>query len=535
MFTTMLSSIDPAVLTTSIIVGAIAVLLGCAIGFFVGNVANKRSTEKKIGDANQYVNKLLSEAKTEAKNIKRDAILEAKDEIQREKVELDKEVKERRAEVQRAEQRIQQKEETLEKKEESIDKKLENIENQKLDLEAKKKVVEQKMQEVDLAHDKMIAEIEKVSQMTKEEAKVQLINAIEEDAKREAVKIVKDIESEAKETAEKKAKEIVSLAIQRCAVDQASEITASVVALPNDDMKGRIIGREGRNIRALENATGVDLIIDDTPEAVVLSSFDPVRREIARLSLERLIADGRIHAARIEETVEKVRKEVETTIKEAGESAMFDAGVFGLHPDLVKLVGRLKYRTSYGQNVLNHSLEVSYIAGVMAAELGADVATAKRAGLLHDLGKAVDHEVDGTHVTIGADLAKKYKESKEVIHCIAAHHNDVEPSTVEAIIVQCADAISGGRPGARRESIENYVKRLEKLEEIANSHKGVEKSYAIQAGREVRVMVKPEEVDDATTIFLAKEIAKQIEAEMEYPGQIKVNVVREFRKTEYAK
>jgi len=534
MFTTMLSAVDPAVLT-GIITGIIAILVGGAIGFFVGSYINKKNTEKKIGDANQYANKLISDAKSEAKNLRKEAILEAKDEIQKEKAELDKEIKDRRSEVQRSEQRIQQKEESLEKKEAVLDKKIETLEQQKLEIEAKNKVIDQKMQDVSLAHDKMLAEIEKVSQMTKEEAKAQLVIAIEDEAKKEAVKIVRDIEAEAKENAEKKAKEIISLAVQRCAVDQASEITASVVALPNDDMKGRIIGREGRNIRALENATGVDLIIDDTPEAVVLSSFDPVRREIARLSLERLISDGRIHASRIEETVEKVKREVETTIKEAGESAMFDAGVFGLHADLVKLIGRLKYRTSYGQNVLNHSLEVSYIAGIMASELGVDVALAKRAGLLHDIGKAVDHEVDGTHVTIGADLAKKYKESKEVIHCIAAHHNDIEPTTVEAIIVQCADAISGSRPGARRESIENYVKRLEKLEEIANSHKGVEKSFAIQAGREIRIMVKPEEVDDATTLFLAKEVAKQIESEMEYPGQIKVNVVREMRSVEYAK
>ncbi len=533
MFTTMLSAVGPAVLT-GIIVGIVAIVLGVA-GFFLGRYINKKNIEKKIGDANQYANKLISDAKSEAKNLRKEAILEAKDEIQKEKAELDKEIKDRRAEVQRSEQRIQQKEESLEKKEAVLDKKIENLEQQKLEIEAKNKVIDQKMQDVNLAHDKMLAEIEKVSQMTKEEAKTQLVIAIEDEAKKEAVKIVRDIEAEAKESAEKKAKDIISLAIQRCAVDQASEITASVVALPNDDMKGRIIGREGRNIRALENATGVDLIIDDTPEAVVLSSFDPVRREIARLSLERLISDGRIHASRIEETVEKVKREVETTIKEAGESAMFDAGVFGLHADLVKLIGRLKYRTSYGQNVLNHSLEVSYIAGIMASELGVDVALAKRAGLLHDIGKAVDHEVDGTHVTIGADLAKKYKESKEVIHCIAAHHNDIEPTTVEAIIVQCADAISGSRPGARRESIENYVKRLEKLEEIANSHKGVEKSFAIQAGREVRIMVKPEEIDDAATLFLAKEVAKQIEAEMEYPGQIKVNVVREMRSVEYAK
>ena len=530
--TSMLCAVEPGVF--AVVVVGVAIL--CAVlGWIIGNALQKKAVEKKIGDANQYVNKLLSDAKSEAKTLRKEAIFEAKEEIQKERTEFEKEIRERRSEVQRSEQRALTKEESLEKKEQSLDKKLENIEQQKNLIDQKEKQVDAQLAEVGQAKERMLAEIEKVSHMTKEEAKAQLVLAIEEEAKKDAVKLVRDIEAQAKEEAEKKAKEIVSLAVQRCAVDQASEITASVVALPNDDMKGRIIGREGRNIRALENATGVDLIIDDTPEAVVLSSFDPVRREIARLSLERLISDGRIHAARIEETVEKVKKEIDAQIKEAGESAMFDAGVFGLHPDIVKLLGRLKFRTSYGQNVLNHSLEVSFIAGVMAAELGADVALAKRAGLLHDLGKSVDHEVEGTHVTIGADLAKKYKESKDVVHCIMAHHNDVEPSTVEAIIVQCADAISGSRPGARRESLENYVKRLEKLESIANEHKGVEKSYAIQAGREIRVMVKPEEVDDATTLFLAKEIAKKIEAEMEYPGQIKVNVVREMRSVEYAK
>ncbi len=521
---------------------AAAAIVGGGIGLFLGMSMQKKKTEEKIGETNQYINKLLSDAKTEAKNLRKEALLESKEEIQKERAEFDREIRDRRGEVQRSEQRlqqseqrVQQKEEALEKKEANLDRKLESVEQIKANLAEKEKEIAAKMAEADHARDHMIEEVEKVAQMTREEAKAQLVSAIEEEAKIDAVKLVREIESQAKEEAEKKAKDIVSLAIQRCAVDQASEITASVVALPNDDMKGRIIGREGRNIRALENATGVDLIIDDTPEAVVLSSFDPVRREIARLSLERLISDGRIHAARIEETVEKVKREIDAQIKEAGESAMFDAGVFGLHADIVRLLGRLKYRTSYGQNVLNHSLEVSYIAGVIASELGADVTLAKRAGLLHDIGKAVDHEVEGTHVTIGADLAKKYKESKEVIHCIAAHHNDIEPNSVEAVIVQCADAISGSRPGARRESIENYVKRLEKLESIANAHKGVEKSYAIQAGREVRVMVKPEEVDDATTLFLAKEIAKEIEAEMEYPGQIKVNVVRELRSEAIAK
>ncbi len=529
----MLAAESSPVLT--VVLSIVFAIVGIAAGFFIGFIVHKRNVEKKIGDTNQYVNKMVSDAKAEAKTLKKEAILESKEEIQKERAEADREMRERRTEVQRAEQRVQQKEESLDKKEAALDKKIETIEQQKADLDAKNKEVSSKLEEVSQAKDKMVAELEKIAQMTKDEAKAQLVAAIEDEAKKDAVKTVREIEAQAKEDAQKKAQEIVTLAIQRCAVDQAGEITASVVALPNDDMKGRIIGREGRNIRALENATGVDLIIDDTPEAVVVSSFDPVRREIARLSLEKLISDGRIHAARIEETVAKVKKEVENTIKEAGESAMFEAGVFGLHPDLVKILGRLKYRTSYGQNVLKHSLEVSYLAGVMASELGADVAIAKRGGLLHDIGKAVDHEVEGTHVSIGADLAKKYKESKEVIHCIAAHHNDIEPQTVEAILVQCADAISGSRPGARRESIENYVKRLEKLEEIANAHKGVEKSYAIQAGREIRIMVKPEEVDDAQTLFLAKEIAKEIESEMEYPGQIKVNVVREMRNIEYAK
>lgn len=379
------------------------------------------------------------------------------------------------------------------------------------------------------------AQLQKTAMLTKEEAKQELIQIIKEDARRDAAKLVRVIEAEAKETADSKAKEIISLAVQRCAVDHSSEITVSVVPLPNEDMKGRIIGREGRNIRALENATGIDLIIDDTPEAVVLSGFDPIRREVARMALERLIADGRIHPARIEDIVEKCRKELELEIKENGETACFEAGVYNVHPDIIKLLGRLKYRTSYGQNVLKHSLEVSYIAGLLAAEIGADVNLCKRAGLLHDIGKAVDHEIEGTHITIGAELAKKHKESKQVIHCIAAHHNDIEPETIEAVLIQCADAISGARPGARRESLENYVKRLEKLETIANSFEGVEKSYAIQAGREVRIMVKPEVVDDAATIFIAKEIAKQIEQDMDYPGQIKVNVIREMRSVEYAK
>ncbi len=520
-------------LTIGLIVGiSVATLvIGSLIGYFI----NSSITKRRMGDAKQTANKMLEEAIAEAKNYRKEAILESKEEIHKQRVEFDREMKERRNEVQRAELRVQQKEENLDKKEAALDKKNESVENFKRELADRQQRITEKQAQVDAAHETMIAELERVSQLTKEEAKKQLIVNIEEEAKRDAAKTVREIEAQAKDEADKKAKEIVSLAVQRCAVDHSAEITVSVVNLPNDDMKGRIIGREGRNIRALENATGIDLIIDDTPEAVVLSGFDPVRREIARITLEKLIADGRIHPARIEETVEKTRKELEAQIKETGESAMFEAGVFGLHPDIVKLLGRLKYRTSYGQNVLRHSIEVSHLAAAIASELGADVNLAKRAGLLHDLGKAVDHEVEGTHITIGADLAKKYKENKDVIHCIAAHHNDIEPQTIEAVIVQCADAISGSRPGARRESLENYVKRLEKLESIANSHQGVEKSFAIQAGREVRIMVKPEVVDDAGTIFLAKEIAKQIENEMDYPGQIKVNVVREMRSVEFAK
>ena len=390
-------------------------------------------------------------------------------------------------------------------------------------------------EEVKQAHNRMLAELEKVAGLTCEEAKNILMEELLESAKKDAGIKAKEIEQQAKDEAEKRAKNIVGLAIQRCATDHAAEITVSVVPLPNDEMKGRLIGRVGRNIRALENATGVDLIIDDTPDVVTLSGFDPVRREVARLTIEKLIADGRIHPARIEEITDKVRREIESEMKEAGENAAFDAGIYGLHPELIKLLGRLKYRTSYGQNVLNHSLEVSYLAGIMAAELGADVKIAKRAGLLHDIGKAVDHEVEGTHIKIGVDLAKKYKENAAVVHAIAAHHGDEEAKTLEAILVQTADAISGSRPGARRESLENYVKRLEKLEKLANSFAGVEQSYAIQAGREIRVMVKPEEVDDNTTIFMAKEIAKKLEVELEYPGQIKVNVIRELRSVEYAK
>ena len=518
-------------LWASIVVPIVCLIVGAAVGVAIYMQLSKA----KMGNAKQIANKMVADAIAEAKTLRKEAISESKEEIHKREAEFDRQMRDRKSEIQRSEQRIQQKEESLDKKEEALDRKIEALDQQKENLKKREEEISAKKAQIDDAHNKMVAEMEKIAGYTKEEAKGELIKAIEDDAKRDAAKLVREIEAEAKEEANKKAREIVALAVQRCAVDHSSEITVSVVNLPNDEMKGRIIGREGRNIRALESATGVDLIIDDTPDTVVLSGFDPVRREIARITLEKLISDGRIHPARIEETVEKTRKELEQQMKEAGESAMFEAGVFGLNGELIKILGRLKYRTSYGQNVLKHSLEVSHLAGIMAAELGADVNVAKRGGLLHDIGKAVDHEVEGTHVSIGADLAKKYKESKEVIHCIAAHHNDIEPTTIEAVLVQCADAISGAKPGARRESLDNYVKRLEKLEEIANSFKGVDKSYAIQAGREVRIIVKPEAVDDSAALFLAKEIAKQIEQDMEYPGQIKVNVIRETRSVEYAK
>ncbi|MBQ1269185.1 MAG: ribonuclease Y, partial [Clostridia bacterium] len=421
------------------------------------------------------------------------------------------------------------------KKEEALNKKNDAVDQHAKRLVEKEADIAKLQEQVARQHDLMVQEIEKVAQLTKEEAKQQLIEAITEDARKDAAITVRTIEQEAKDDAEKKARNIISLAIQKCASDHASETTVSVVPLPSDDMKARIIGREGRNIKALENATGIELIIDDTPEVVILSGFDPVRRETARITLEKLIADGRIHPARIEETVEKVRKELDQQMKEAGESAMFECGIFGLHPELIKLLGRLKFRTSYGQNVLQHSIEVSHLAGSLAGELGVDINFAKRAGLLHDIGKAVDFEVEGTHIQIGADLAKKYRESANVVNAIQAHHGDVEPKTVEAVLIQAADAISGARPGARRETNTNYVKRLQQLEEIAASFNGIDKTYAIQAGREVRVIVKPDQVDDAQTLFLAKDIARKIEQELEYPGQIKVNVIRECRGVEYAK
>ena len=510
------------------VLAIILILVALAAGVVAGFVYRQNVVEKKIGRTEEYANSLLADATHRAEEKKKEAILEAKEEVIRLKSELDKEVRDRRSEVTKQERRAQQREEML-------DKKLDNLEVREENLNVKYKEAERLEAEAQELHDKQQGELERISNMTMEEARDILMTRIQKDAYHDAAVMVRDIESRAKEEGDKKARNIIAMAIQKCAADQVAETTVSVVALPNDDMKGRIIGREGRNIRALETATGVDLIIDDTPEAVIISGFDPVRREVARIALEKLIMDGRIHPARIEEMVEKARKEVDNQIREAGEQAIFETNLHGIHHELVRLLGRMKYRTSYGQNVLKHSIEVSHLVGVMAAELGADVQLAKRAGLLHDIGKSIDHEVEGTHVTIGAELAKKFHESDEVVHCIMAHHNDVEPTTVEAVLVQAADAISAARPGARRESIENYIKRLEKLEEIANSFEGVASSYAIQSGREVRIMVKPEDVNDAGTLILAKEIVKRIESEMEYPGQIKVSVIRETRSVEFAK
>ena len=518
-----------------IAIAVVALLIGALVGVSIW----KTNTAKKVGSANEQVRKIVSAAEAEAERIKaqgkeeskrvlKEALLEVKEQDLKLRNEFERESKEKKAEIQRMEQRLTQKEDAL-------DKKAEVLEQQKAHLFKREEEVQALQEKLDSQHELMIQELEKVAQLTRDEAKKLLTDAILDSARHDVAAQVRNLEQQAKDEADMNAKKIISLAIQKCAVDQASEITVSVVPLPSDDMKARIIGREGRNIRALENATGIELIIDDTPEVVILSGFDPVRREIARLSLEKLINDGRIHPARIEETVDKVTREMDQQIKEAGESAVFEAGIFGLHPELIKLIGRLKFRTSYGQNVYKHSIEVATLAGQMAAELGLDVNFAKRAGLLHDIGKAVDQEQEGTHIQIGADLAKKYKENANIVNAIMAHHGDVEPKTIEAVLIQAADAISGARPGARRETGTNYVKRLEKLEALASGFKGVEKSYAIQAGREVRVIVKPDQVDDAQALFLAKDIAKKIEAELEYPGQIKVNVIREFRGVEYAK
>ena len=532
----MLSNLNAVSLATGGLIALIvAIPVALAIGALVALLVYKKTVEKKIGDSRSEASRIMEEARMEAKTLRKEALLEAKDEQLRLRNEFEKETRQRRSELQKQENRLNQKEDVLDKKEAAVDAKLDSVEKIKKSIEEKETRLKEMEEDLGNQHAKMLAELEKVSGMTVAEAKQTLINEITEEAKKDAAVLVKEIESKAREEGEKRAKNIVGLAIQRCAVDHAAETTVSVVELPSEEMKGRIIGRMGRNIKALESVTGVDIIIDDTPDVITLTGFDPVRREIARLTLQKLVSDGRIHPGRIEEVAERVRRDIDNQIKEAGESAVFDAGLFGIHPEIVKLLGRMKYRTSYGQNVLKHSLEVCFLAGLMAQELGADVKVAKRAGLLHDLGKAVDHEYEGTHIQIGVELARKYKEKEEVVHAIAAHHGDVEAKTLEAAIVQAADAISGARPGARRESLESYVKRLEKLETLANSFAGVESSYAIQAGREIRVIVKPEQVDDNATVFLAKEIAQKLESELEYPGQIKVNVIRELRSVEYAK
>ncbi len=532
----MLSNLMSTFISTGGLVALIiAIPVALVLGSFLAIFFYKKSTEKKIGDSKCEASRILEDARLEAKTLRKEALLEAKEEQLRLRNEFEKETKQRRGEIQKQENRLNQKEDALDRKEQVLDNKLEALDRSRLVLDERELRISETEAELGNQHSKMLIELEKVANMTISDAKEMLINEITEDAKKDAAVIVKEIEAKAKEEGDKKAKNIVGLAIQRCAVDHAAETTVSIVELPSEEMKGRIIGRMGRNIKALESVTGVDIIIDDTPDVITLTGFDPVRREIARLTLQKLVSDGRIHPGRIEEVAERVRRDIDTQIKEDGENAVFDAGIFNVHPEIIKLLGRMKYRTSYGQNVLKHSLEVSYLAGLMAQEIGADVKTAKRAGLLHDIGKAVDHEYEGTHIQIGVELARKYKEKENVIHAIAAHHGDIEAQTLEAIIVQASDAISGARPGARRESLENYVKRLEKLESLANSFAGVEQSYAIQAGREIRVIVKPESVDDATTVFLAKEIAKKLESELEYPGQIKVNVIREMRSIEYAK
>lgn len=515
-------------------------ILFCAAGLIVGSIIagiiafklgvshRKKVAENTIGSAEAEAKRIVSEALNAAESKKKEMLLEAKDEIHRQRLEMEREIKERRVDIQRQERRLQQKEETL-------DRKIENYEKKEEEIEKKQKEVEALLADAERLKKEQFEKLEIISGFTAEQAKEHLLKILENELTHDKARKISEVEAQFREEADQRARNLITHAIQRCAVDQVTETTISVVPLPNDEMKGRIIGREGRNIRAIETLTGVDLIIDDTPEAITLSSFDPVRREIARIALERLISDGRIHPARIEEMVERARREVEATIKQEGERAVFETGLHGISPEIMKLLGRLHYRTSYGQNVLNHSMEVAFLAGIMASELGIDPVIARRAGLLHDIGKAVDHEIEGSHVEIGVDIAKKFKESEAVIHAIQAHHGDVEPKTIVACLVQAADAISAARPGARRENLESYIKRLEKLEEIANQFEGVERSFAIQAGREVRIIVRPEIINDDQMVILAREIAKKIEGNLEYPGQIKVNLIRENRAVDYAK
>ena len=511
-----------------IVLIALGAVVVAAVSFAAGIAYRKRVGEREIGSAEAEATRLINEAIRSGESRKKEMLLEAKDEIHKSRTEYEKEAKERRSELSKQERRLQQKEESLDKKAENFEKKEEEL-ARRLEEAAR---VKEETEAVKKAH---LATLEQISGLTQEQAKQFLLASVEEEVRHETALKIKEIEQQMKEESDEKAREILSIAIQRCAADHAAEATVSVVPLPTDEMKGRIIGREGRNIRTLETITGVDLIIDDTPEAITVSSFDPVRREVARLALEKLIADGRIHPTRIEDCVEKAKKDVDRTIREEGERACYETGVHGLNPELIKILGRQKYRTSYGQNVLNHSIEVAHIAGLMASELGVDVTLAKRAGLLHDLGKSIDHEVEGSHVQLGADLAKKYKENPIVVNAIESHHGDVEPKSVIAVLVQAADAVSAARPGARRENVENYIRRLQKLEELTGGYPGVEKAFAIQAGREVRIMVKPEEVTEDNMILLARDIAKKIEAELEYPGQIKINVIRETKAVEYAK
>ena len=511
-----------------VIAVVITLIVTAVLTYFITTAYHKNVANAKIGNAEDRAREIIDEAVKTAETKKREAMLEAKEESIRVKNDLDKEVKERRAEIQRSERRVVQKEENL-------DKKLESIERREAGFAAKEEEINKQKAQIAKLNEERLQELERISGLTSEQAKEYLLKTVEEDVKLDTAKLIKEMENKAKEEADKKAKDYVVTAIQKCAADHVAETTISVVQLPNDEMKGRIIGREGRNIRTLETMTGVDLIIDDTPEAVILSGFDPIRREVARIALEKLIADGRIHPARIEEMVEKAQKEVETMIREEGEAATLEVGVHGIHPELVRLLGRMKFRTSYGQNALKHSIEVAQLSGLLAAEIGVDVRTAKRAGLLHDIGKSVDHDMEGSHIQIGVDLCRKYKESPIIINAVEAHHGDVEPESLIACIVQAADTISAARPGARRETLDTYTNRLKQLEDISNGFKGVEKSFAIQAGREIRIMVVPEQISDADMVLLARNIAKQIESELEYPGQIKVNVIRESRVTDFAK